>query len=145
MLNHDGIAALIPHAGAMCLLDSMEAWTADSIVCRAVSHLAADNPLRRAGRLGMLCGCEYGFQAAALHGALLAGGTAQPIGYVAGLRVSVIARPYLDHPEIGRLRVEALREASQPSGLVYGFRLMSEAGEILLQGRGTIALPGLIV
>ena len=145
MLNHAGVAALVPHAGAMCLLDSMEAWTGDKIVCRARSHLAADNPLRRAGRLSMVCGCEYGFQAAALHGALLAGGVAQPAGYLAALRVSVIARPYLDDADIGVLRVEAVREASQASGLVYGFRLASEAGELLLEGRGTIALPGLVL
>ena len=144
MLNRAGIAALIPHAGAMCLLDSMEAWTGETIVCTARGHLAPDNPLRRAGRLSTLCGCEYGFQAAALHGALLAGGMAQPAGYVAALRVSAMKRPYLDDPEIGLLRVEAARVASQASGLVYEFRLLSEAGALLLEGRGTIALPGLI-
>ena len=114
MLNHAGIAALIPHAGTMCLLDSAEAWTQDGIVCRAGSHLAPGNPLRRDGRLSALCGCEYGFQAAALHGALLAGGVPQPIGYVAAMRVSAMTRPYLDDPEIGTLRVEAARLASQP-------------------------------
>ena len=144
MLNHAGIAALIPHAGTMCLLDSAEAWTQDGIVCRAGSHLAPGNPLRRDGRLSALCGCEYGFQAAALHGALLAGGVPQPIGYVAAMRVSAMTRPYLDDPEIGTLRVEAARLASQPGGLVYEFRLVSEAGEVLLEGRGTIALPGLV-
>ena len=144
MLNHEAIAALVPHTGAMCLLDSMEAWTADQIVCRACSHLASDNPLRRAGRLSMLCGCEYGCQAAALHGALLAGGVAQPAGYLAALRVSVMSRPYLDNPNVGTLRVMAIREASQASGLVYRFHLASEAGGILLEGRGTIALPGLV-
>jgi predicted hotdog family 3-hydroxylacyl-ACP dehydratase len=125
----------------MCLLARVESWTQDRIVCHADSHLAADNPLRKDNRLSMVCGCEYGFQAAALHGALVSSGVAQPAGFLAGLRVSRMAAPYLDDPAIGTLRVEAVREASQASGLVYGFRLQAEDGRLLLEGRGTIALP----
>ena len=80
MIGRDRIMALIPHQGAMCLLDEAVLWTAERIVCRAVSHLDPANPLRRAGGLHALCGAEYALQAAALHGALLADGTPQPAG-----------------------------------------------------------------
>ena len=73
MLARSGIAALIPQQGAMCLLDGVLSWDAAGIACRAVSHLDPANPLRQHGRLGAICGIEYGLQAAALHGALSAG------------------------------------------------------------------------
>ena len=74
------IATLIPHTGAMVLLDRVEAWDTDGILCRARSHLDDDNPLRRDGRLAACCGLEYALQAAALHGALIAGGVPQRAG-----------------------------------------------------------------
>jgi len=74
MLTREHILGLIPHQGTMCLLDRVLDWSAGEIVCAASSHLAPDNPLRRDGRLGAICGIEYGLQAAALHGALVRGG-----------------------------------------------------------------------
>ena len=141
MLNHEGIAALIPHQGAMCLLETMSDWTAGSITCHASSHLSGDNPLRRDGRLSTICGCEYGFQAIALHGALTAGGVPQPPGYLVGLRVAFLGPDYLDDPAFGALQVKAEREAAERTGLIYGFRVLSSAGTLLLQGRATIKLP----
>ena len=38
VLSRDAIAALIPHQGAMCLLDEVLSADDDGIVCRAVSH-----------------------------------------------------------------------------------------------------------
>ena len=46
------ISRLIPHRGAMCLLDRVENWDKDHIVCRTTSHRRPDNPLRDdSGRL----------------------------------------------------------------------------------------------
>ena len=42
-LGRDEILALIPHGGAMCLLDVLLNWDADHITC--LSHRAG-NPLR---------------------------------------------------------------------------------------------------
>jgi predicted hotdog family 3-hydroxylacyl-ACP dehydratase len=70
-LNHDEIAARIPHAGTMCLLDTVRHWDADSIVCTAVSHHSALNPLRVAQTLPALTLVEYAAQAMAVHGSLL--------------------------------------------------------------------------
>ena len=50
-LNREQIAALIPHGGAMVLLDSIEDWGPAFIDARTLSHRDAANPLRRAGRL----------------------------------------------------------------------------------------------
>ena len=140
MLDRSGIAALIPHQGAMCLLDRVAAWTDADIVCHAVSHLDPANPLRRQGRLSTVCGLEYALQAAAVHGALC-GGAPQPPGWLAALRTVIIHRPRLDDASIGRLRIEAQREHATAAGLIYLFHLRAEDGGLLAEGRATIALP----
>ncbi len=141
MINRAEIARLVPHQGDMCLLDQAPRWSDTAILCHTHSHLAATNPLRRDGRLNLICGCEYGFQAAALHGALLAGGVPQRAGFLAGLRVAWPMQRRLDDPALGMLAVEAELEFADPNGLIYRFRLSSAPGEMLLEGRGTIKLP----
>lgn len=135
------IAALIPHAGAMVLLDRVEAWDADGILCRARSHLDAANPLRREGRLSACCGIEYALQAAALHGALRAGGVAQRPGYVAALRAVSLDVERLDVAAFGELRVSARLERQEAAGIIYALALYAADGAPLLSGRATIALP----
>jgi predicted hotdog family 3-hydroxylacyl-ACP dehydratase len=124
----------------MCLLDEVVAWDAGEVLCRSRTHLDPANPLRREGRLGMVCGIEYGLQAAALHGALR-DGARQPPGYLAGLREVSIAADRLDDPALGVLAIAATLELSAPTGLIYGFRVASEAGRTLVEGRATIMLP----
>ena len=80
------------------------------------------------GRVTGLCGIEYGLQAAALHGALLAGGV-QPAGYLAALRSVEVLDAWLDDPSCV-LEVTAQLELSDPSGLIYGFQLRSSGGRI---------------
>lgn len=139
MLGRARIAALIPHQGSMCLLDEIVAWDAQNILCRSRTHLDPDNPLRRAGVLGMVCGIEYGLQAAALHGALR-DGAPHPPGYLAALRDVTIEAGRLDEPPLGTLEVAASLVLNEPSGLIYGLRLASEAGVTLVEGRATIML-----
>lgn len=140
MLDRERILALIPHQGAMCLLDEVAVWTPERIICRARSHLDPGNPLRRRGRLSTLCGIEYGLQAAALHGALCAD-TPQPAGYLAALRGVEIHTARLDDPRWGMLQVAAYMEQCEAAGLIYAIRLESQAGDHLISGRATIALP----
>ncbi len=135
MLDRRQIAALIPHQGSMCLLDEALSWDERGIRCRSRSHLDPANPLRRAGRLGTVCGIEYGLQAAALHGALRDGAGQ---GYLAGLRDVVIAADRLDDPAFGSLAVSARLALRDAAGLIYDFLIESERGERLLAGRGTI-------
>ena len=139
-LDAAAIARLVPHQGAMCLLDAVLAWTATSITCRATSHLSPANPLRHANRLGLLAGAEYAMQAAALHGGLLAASQPQKPAYLATLRdVGFGAHRHLDDPAIGALRIDAWLEHSDAAGFIYRFDLASAAGEPVIAGRAVIA------
>ena len=143
MLDRARILELIPHQGTMCLLEEVAEWSASAIACRTHSHLSSANPLRRSGRLHGVCGIEYGLQAAAVHGALLAGDR-EPAGYLAALRSVEIFARRLDDPSIGALQVTARLELRDVTGLIYRFRLRSESGATLLSGRATIALPAAV-
>src|SRR5260221_1809051 len=87
VIGRDEIATLIPHAGAMCLLDRVIHWSATSIGCLSRRHMAQDNPLRSRARLGVVCGIAFAAQAMALHGRLCAGVAQTPRhGYLASVR-----------------------------------------------------------
>ena len=88
LIDQIQIRQLIPHADAMCLLESVTAWDERSIHCLTTTHRDPANPLRRQDRLPAVMAFEYGGQAAAIHGGLrarAAGWTAVP-GYLAALR-----------------------------------------------------------
>jgi predicted hotdog family 3-hydroxylacyl-ACP dehydratase len=136
------IPALIPHAGSMCLLDSVVSWSEGAILCIATSHLSPANPLRRNGRLSAVCGIEYALQAAALHGALR-GGRPQPPGYLAALRMNSLSPDPIDDPAFGALLAEARLEHGDDTGLIYAIGLRTEGGRTLLDGRATIILGAL--
>ncbi len=96
--DRDLIAALIPHQGAMSLLDRVVSWDESGIVAVSTSHRATDHPLRSNGRLRAVHLCEYGAQAAALHGGLVAraaGSVAEP-GYLVSLRDVTLACARID-------------------------------------------------
>ena len=141
MTRHPPIADLLPHAGAMVLLDSIVAWTDQAIHCRTRSHLSPDNPLRRAGRLHAICGIEYALQAAALHGALRAGGIAQKAGYVARLRDVQLATPHLDDPALTTLEIHATLEHAEATGMLYVLRVTDPDDTLLIAARAGISLP----
>jgi predicted hotdog family 3-hydroxylacyl-ACP dehydratase len=140
-IDRDSIAALIPHSGGMVLLDRVVSWDQGRITCRTRSHLDPANPLRRAGRLAAACGIEYALQAAALHGGLAAGGTAQQAGFLAALRDVTVHFERLDDQAIGDLHVEARLERHEEGGSIYALELRSQVGRVLLSGRAVIALP----
>jgi predicted hotdog family 3-hydroxylacyl-ACP dehydratase len=139
ILLESSIAELIPQQGAMCLLEAVESCSDETIVCRSRSHLLADNPLRRGGRLSAWCGIEYGLQAAALHGALTAGKPTR--GYLVALSEVDIRVDRLDDMAVGTLRIEAIQDLRQETGLIYRFRISAEDGRLLLGGQATIASP----
>lgn len=121
-LAHEAIAALIPHAGSMCLLDTVRSWDAGRILCTATSHTDPAHPLR--SRSGLLAGAaiEYAAQAAAVHGALkarAAGGSAAP-GFLASARGVQLHRLRLDDLA-GELAVEAEHLAGEGRQLLYAF------------------------
>lgn len=138
------IRRLLPQKGAMCLIEGVREWSDASIEAWSRSHLDPRNPLRRAGRLPALMGCEYAFQAAALHGALCGGGSGRGAGMARVLACSVdaIAAPFLDEPGRPRLVIRACCEAAGAAGSIYRFRLAADGGELLLKGRCTVAMAG---
>ncbi len=71
------IDTLLPHAGRMRLVDRIVSYDEQRIVCESDSHRAADHPLADDGALSIVAGLEYGAQAMAIHGGLLAA-LAQP-------------------------------------------------------------------
>jgi predicted hotdog family 3-hydroxylacyl-ACP dehydratase len=141
MIDRVRILELIPHQGAMCLLERVLAWDDKEIVCEARSHLDPSHPLRSADRLGAVSGIEYGLQAAALHGAICAGGVPQAAGRLVALRGVALHATRLDDPTFGALKITARAEISQPGGVAYSFRLLAENGGCLVEGRCLIALP----
>ncbi len=140
VLDHARIASHIPHQGSMCLLDYVEAWDEQSIQCRAISHRAADNPLRAYGRLGAACGIEYAAQAMAVHGALLAppDSSSARVGYLVSVRGTQLYVPRLDDIAAD-LWVEATCITRSENNILYQFSV-SAAGRLLLDGRAAVVL-----
>jgi len=145
-LDRDGIAALIPHSGAMCLLARLAHWDAQHIVCSASNHRAADHPLRTRRGLLAPCAIEYAAQAMALHGALIgrAAGTPATPGYLAsarGVRLHVLRLD--DLPAVpgaaDELHIEAARQAGDAHQILYTFTV-HHAGRLLAEGRAAVVL-----
>ena len=145
MIERAGIAALIPHALGMCLLDTVEAWDVHSIVCTAVSHRAERNPLRSAHQLAALNLCEYGAQAMAVHGGLLAqrehGGKAAA-GMLVSLRDVEFAVDRIDDIE-APLTVTARSKVAGPGGSLYEFEISAD-GRWLARGRVSVIHPACV-
>lgn len=129
------IAELIPHQGAMSLLDRVVSWDGSSIVALSTTHRATAHPLRSNGCLRSVHLCEYGAQAAALHGGLIAraaGAVAEP-GYLVSLRDVTLTCPRIDELA-GALRVEAELLLQDSGSWQYRFAA-SHAGDTLASGR----------
>ncbi len=136
-MKRDGILAMIPHAGTMCLLDEVLDWDGENIRCLSHRFAAAENPLRRPdGTLGTACGIEIAAQAMAVHGHLTAPADGAPIpGYLVSLRDVHLAAPSLDTP--GPLTITATRLLGDTSGATYSFSVAAPHTE-LLNGRATV-------
>jgi predicted hotdog family 3-hydroxylacyl-ACP dehydratase len=139
-LDHAAIAARLPHAGRMFLLDRVEHWTGAAIHCTATSHHDADHPLRTASGLLAPCAIEYAAQAMALH-AVLCGpaAAASSPGMLASVRDVRFAAPRLDRVP-GALHVRAERLGADTRVLQYRFVVADEAGSVFAEGRATIVL-----
>jgi predicted hotdog family 3-hydroxylacyl-ACP dehydratase len=138
LLDKAAIAALIPHEGAMCLLDGVLSWDRTSIACLASSHRALDNPLAAEGRLDVVCGVEYAAQAMAVHGGLAGGGRRPAAGYLASLRDVICSVDRLDLLA-GDLLVAAELLIADAGRVIYRFTLTSEARPIM-SGRAAVVI-----
>lgn len=139
--TREEILRLIPHQGGMCLLDAVESWDELGLSCRTATHRAAGHPLRAGGALAAVHLVEYGAQAMAIHGGLLArgkGGAAQPGLLVTARDVKLAVARIDDVAE--DLTVRARKLLANADGSLYSFEV--DAGDRrLASGRVGVIYP----
>lgn len=142
MLPKTDWAQLIPHTGSMCLLDAVLAWDERTIHAISADHVRSDHPLRSPQGLHAVHLAEYGAQAMAVHGALLARDkgveTARP-GMLVSLRDVQLFEEYVDRLE-GHLDVHAECLYADDGGAQYAFRV-EHRGRLLASGRAAVIHP----
>lgn len=146
-MGREAILGLIPHGDGMCLLDEITFWDAERIVCRTTTHRDPNNPLHDGTGLPSFCGLEYGLQAMAAHGALLARsqGRSAPPGWLASVRDARFLAPRLDTFD------DALEVEARAGGSGAGFGAGGDStGRSVFIGRGyvygiTISCGGAII
>src|SRR5574337_1154234 len=116
MLPKNDWAALIPHAGTMCLLDAVCSWDERRIHAISTSHARADNPLRGA------CGLH------AVHP-----------GRLVSLREVALSEEYVDRLD-GPLDVYAECLYADDGSAQYVFRV-EHRGRPLASGRAAVIHP----
>jgi predicted hotdog family 3-hydroxylacyl-ACP dehydratase len=141
-LDHAGIAARVPHAGRMCLLDRLHGWDTDHIHCSVVGHDDPAHPLRSASGLLAPAAIEFASQAMALHAALSATpGTPPRAGFLAAARQVRVHRQRID-AATGPLQVRCERLLGDAQQAQYRFALHDAAEAPLVEGRATVVLAG---
>ena len=131
---------LIPHAGSMCLLEQIVSWDQQRVVCSTQSHRSLGNPLRSNGQLNAIHAVEYGAQAVAVHGGLLAHERDKAIqpGYLAALRQIRLHQSRLDEIE-SALIVEATQLLCDAGNLIYSFTVKA-ADQAIADGRVVVVV-----
>ena len=132
MLNHAEIEDRIPHAAAMCLLDSVRCWDATTIECSAAAPTAA-HPLAGARGVPAVAAIEYAAQAVAVHGALQSPTGAPRAGMLAKLS-DVELSPFGPDPAGGPLTIRAELLGGVDAGCRYAFEVFNQRA-CLARGR----------
>jgi predicted hotdog family 3-hydroxylacyl-ACP dehydratase len=133
------LCGLLPHAGSMCLLEAVQSWNDDEIVCTATSHRDPANPMRHDGVLPAVCGVEYAAQAMGIHGRLVSAQHAKPAaGFLVSLRDLMLYAERLDDAP-GPLTIHARRVADSGESVLCEFSIKI-ADRRLLGGRATLLL-----
>ncbi|WP_018868048.1 MULTISPECIES: hypothetical protein [unclassified Thioalkalivibrio] len=122
----------------MCLLESVLEWDEQAIRCRATGHRAPDNPLRNATGLPALAALEYGAQAMAVHGALLADTGPPKAGFLAAVSNLRVHRALLDDLSAD-LDITARSVMSDRNSSIYDLEVSAD-GEPVLSARATVIL-----
>jgi predicted hotdog family 3-hydroxylacyl-ACP dehydratase len=129
----------IPHTGEMRLLDVVHDWSATSIHAKGERHSPHEHPLRDGAALHAIHLAEYGAQAVAVHGALVAaagGDTRTRQGRLASLRDVQLLVEYVDLAA-APLDVYALCLMADERGAQYSFKVQQHA-RLLVAGRVTV-------
>ena len=137
--DHAAIESLIPHKGAMCLLDGIEYQDGQRIICSTMQHRSTSNPLRTSAGLSSLHAIEFAAQAVAVHGGLMATAQTRPrTGLLLSARDCRFHVRRIDDIE-GLLVIEAGQVGNNSETLLYDFKV--RAHDVLLaEGRVTVLL-----
>ncbi len=129
------IAGLLPHAGTARMMERVVRWDREHIVAATTRHRAADNPLRKDGRLAAVHLAEFGAQTMAIHGGLLnrADGVAPKPALLVSVRDFSCTRDFVDDLG-GELEITARVLLASAAGFQYSFEV-GHAGEMIASGR----------
>jgi predicted hotdog family 3-hydroxylacyl-ACP dehydratase len=136
-LDRAGIERLVPHSGAMCLLDEVLEWGAETISCRSEAP-ASGHPLARARVVPAIAAAEYAAQATAVHGALLASDSRPQAGMLAALIEVQLGAQIIDAGD-GALAIRADLLSRSSAGCMYSFSVANGRTRIAW-GRLMVAL-----
>lgn len=142
-MNRQAIEKLIPHTGAMSLLDEVVQWDEEGITCKTRSHKRTDNPFisEPDQPLDTTALLEYGAQAAAVHAALLQQGMAgQGTAFIGAIKQLKFIQRAVD-PVIDELIIKAHCQLNTRDGAIYQLDCGSEQ-QALLSARVILVLPG---
>ncbi|NOT85929.1 MAG: hypothetical protein HOP02_14365 [Methylococcaceae bacterium] len=134
-LNKDQFAHLIPHVGSMSLIDFVDCWGDQQIICRSSTHKDPANPLRFNGTLSAIHLIEYGAQSMAIHGGLLSGKSSP--GFLAAARNVHLYTDHLNDVN-GELIITADAALKIHNSAVYDFTIMDSDQHLLLEARATV-------
>lgn len=133
------IDSCVPHAGDMVLIDEVISHDSECITCRAATGPLDRHPLARKGVLPASALAEYGAQAMAVHGSLLAASEAPPReGRLVALPELELGLAALEEP--AELLIHANRIGGSALGEIYEFCVLS-AETMLARGRATVMFP----
>ena len=136
MIPAGPIGRMLPHAGAMVLVDEIVYADPMRIECRTQAHLRPGFPLAVDGRVSSLCGVEMAAQAMALHAAV--GDPAHRVrsGRLASVSDVEVLHERLDE-QAGALRIEASLDQAGARGSSY--RFVVSVGDVpLIRGRALV-------
>ena len=129
------ISLLLPHAGTARMIERVMRWDRESLVAATTRHRAADNPLRKGGRLAAVHLAEFGAQAMAIHGGLLnrADGIAPKPALLVSVRDFDCTRDFIEDLP-GELQITARVLMASAAGFQYTFEVR-HADELIASGR----------
>jgi predicted hotdog family 3-hydroxylacyl-ACP dehydratase len=133
-LSKQDILRRVPHGARACLLDSVRAWDATSIICLAHAPTAT-HPYASAGAVASVVAVEYAAQATAVHGALIENSGSAREGALAALGDVELYSAAL----VGPLTVRAELISRSPAGCMYAFEVF-DSDAPAARGRLTVAL-----
>lgn len=134
----------IPHAGDMRLWEKVLSFNETDLTCSTQTHLYENNPLKVKGVLSSVNLIEYGAQAIAIHGGLLAhsqteSDTSADMGYIASIKKVTFFEEHL--PARTEINVFAEQIMADDSAKLYQFKITDIANNCLCAGQVLVMHP----